>query len=103
MVCASGFYKTLPGNLETCDACPDGFTTFSTASVSASSCLPPTILSASAPTENQSDENVSSNGSSSVQLSQNESVVPAISFNLSLSNFEATSNVPELESQLAAP
>ena len=103
MVCESGFYKTSPGNLESCEACPDGYTTFSTASVSAGSCLPPTILSpTSALTENQSEENVSSNVSSSVQLTQNESVVPAITFNMSLGNFQATTNVPELESQLAA-
>ena len=99
--CATGFYKSLPGNAQVCDACSEGSTTFSAASVSQSSCYTPTLLSDPSAASNDSNVSNTTEPSSLTILADNQTEVPAVTFNMSLGNVpEATA---DLQSQLTVP
>ncbi|CAJ1443646.1 unnamed protein product [Effrenium voratum] len=110
--CPLGFYKTQPGNFETCDACPDGYITYNTGSVFSSSCFASPSLTTGAPTANVDDNetNVSNASNATVDtapdlvelLTKNESEVPAVSFNMSLANLPTNQDAESLRNQLIA-
>lgn len=130
VACGYGFYKTLPGNMEVCDACPDGHITYTTVSVSAFSCVADTTAdtggntgdtggtdgggtsdNGTGNTSGTNDSNTSSStdnttdvGVSDPVLAQkNESNVPALTFNMSLGNFPDTADVESIKVRLIAP
>ena len=130
VACESGSYKAEPGNLEACTACPVGTVTFSAGSVFAASCVADTSGSntgdgntggntgggstgggnTGGTDDNQSmnESNESNESNSSIESNegsvsqQNESDVPAITFNMSLGNFPVTSDVETIRVQVIA-
>ena len=112
VACELNSYKSQPGNLEACTPCPSGFTTFTTGSVWASSCqdsgdIPSNPgVGVSNDSGNGSVDNETDSGNSTPQLqpvlaTQNESSVPALTFNMSLSNFPVQ-GAGDLREQLKA-
>ncbi len=134
MACGYGFYKTLPGNKEVCNACPTGFITYGTVSVSPFSCVAEITSDTGGNTGdtgdtggtdgtggtgdngtgNASDTNDSNASSGTgnttdvgvsnpVPAQQNESNVPALTFNMSLGNFPSTADVEAIKIRLIVP
>ena len=108
VACAIGFYKSPVANAEACTACPAGFTTFATGAVSSESCF----AQVGTPTAAQVEVNESNESNASVAnvtepdpvaliTSTQEMEVPAVTFNVSIGNFD-TEDV-ELQAQLIAP
>ena len=89
--CDKGSYKDAAGNDEACILCEAGNTTFDAGSVAASSCVPEVTSS--------QDGGLPGSAGGSANL-QNSSEVPAVSFNMSLSNLPATTDLASIRSQL---
>ena len=114
--CSKGSYKSVVGSGVACLPCPAGFTTFGTGARFESFCAIPTSTpDSSSPSTGNNGSNVSNETNQSavnvtdlpispqpqIQL-KNETAVPAVTFNMTMSQLPADGDEETLKNQLKA-